>query len=291
VTYPSPLSCYAKPAKTGWIDNSNTIFRKLQANYYKILIITKFLYLLTYLTFCVTILFKKMKINAGKKPSISLRARDKSILETIKPIVDGIAMLLGENCEVLLHSFESLDRSIVHIRNGHITGRGEGAPITDLGMKILRDSARAEKDVTGCYYSKTVDGKFLRSMTITIRNEFKKPIGMMCINMNMSAPLIDVLNVFNGVGKQKGGETPENFVTNLEDLIKTTLRETITSISSHTNIPNHEKNKRIVYELTKKGIFEIRGAIDIVARELSLSRYTIYNYIRENRFLTKKETL
>jgi predicted transcriptional regulator YheO len=79
-------------------------------------------------------------------------------------------------------------------------------------------------------------------------------------------------------------------VTSLDDLVKTTLRETITSISSHTNIPNHEKNKTIVCELIKKGIFEIRGAIDIVARELSLSRYTIYNYIRENRFSNKKET-
>jgi predicted transcriptional regulator YheO len=157
-------------------------------------------------------------------------------------------------------------------------------------MKILQDSAHTERDVTGCYYSKTADGKLLRSMTITIRNEAKWPIGMMCVNMNMSAPLIDVLNVFNGTEKQEGGESPENFVASLDDLIKTTLRETITSISSHPDIPNHEKNKTIVYELIKKGIFEIRGAIDIVARELSLSRYTIYNYIRENKFSNKKET-
>lgn len=231
-----------------------------------------------------------MKTRTPKKPPAALTPKDREILEAIKPIVDGIAGFLGENCEVLLHSFESLDCSVMYIQNGHITGRKGGSPITDLGMKILKDSAGAGKDITGCYYSKTADGKILRSMTITIRNEAKKPIGMMCVNMNMSAPLIDVLNVFSGAGKQAGGESPENFVTSLDDLVKTTLRETITSISSHTNIPNHEKNKTIVCELIKKGIFEIRGAIDIVARELSLSRYTIYNYIRENRFSNKKET-
>jgi predicted transcriptional regulator YheO len=231
-----------------------------------------------------------MKLKTAKKPPVTLTSKDKEILDAIKPVIDGIALLLGENCEVLLHSFESLDCSVIYIKNGHITGRKEGSPITDLGMKIFRDSAGAGKDITGCYYSKTSDGKILRSMTILIRNEAKKPIGMMCVNMNMSAPLIDVLNVFNGVGKPEEGESPENFVTSLDDLIKTTLRETITSISSHTDIPNHEKNKTIVYELIKKGIFEIRGAIDIVARELSLSRYTIYNYIRENKFSNKKET-
>jgi predicted transcriptional regulator YheO len=229
-------------------------------------------------------------MGTAEKPPITLTSKDREILEAVKPVIDGIALLLGENCEVLLHSFESLDCSVIYIRNGHVTGRTEGSPITDLGMKILRDSAGAGKDITGCYYSKTSDGKILRCMTILIRNGAKKPIGMMCVNMNMSAPLVDVLNVFNGAGKPEGGESPENFVTSLDDLVKTTLRETITSISSHTDIPNHEKNKTIVYELIKKGIFEIRGAIDIVARELSLSRYTIYNYIRENKFSNKKET-
>jgi predicted transcriptional regulator YheO len=231
-----------------------------------------------------------MKPRAAKKPPATFTPGDREILEAIKPVVDGIAGLFGENCEVVLHSFESLDCSVMHIQNGRITGREIGSPITDLGMKILKDSAGAAKDVTGCYYSKTADGKILRSMTVTIRNGSQKPIGMMCINMNMSAPLIDVLNMFSGDGKPGGGESPENFVANLDDLIKTTLRETITSISSHPDIPNHEKNKTIVCELIKKGIFEIRGAIDIVARELSLSRYTIYNYIRENRFSNKKET-
>ncbi|MDR1932017.1 MAG: PAS domain-containing protein [Spirochaetales bacterium] len=226
---------------------------------------------------------------APKLPSITLK--DKQTLESVKAIVDGIATLFGENCEVLLHSFESLDRSIIHIANGHITGRGIGSPITDLGMKVLQESANTSRDVTGCYYSKTKDGKTLRSVTILIRNTKKKPIGMMCINFNMNASVISLLRTFGDSGQQEGSENPENFVSNIEDLIKTTLRDTITNINNHAAIPNHAKNKTIVYELIKKGIFDIRGAIDIVARELSISRYTIYNYIRENKFSAKKELL
>ncbi len=218
-----------------------------------------------------------------------LTAKDLATLESIKPIVDGIAALLGENCEVLLHSLENLDRSIVHIANGHITGRSVGSPITDLGMKVLREATSGNKDVVGSYYSKTADGKTLRSVTVLIRNEKKKPIGFLCINFNMSAPILSILKSFDLPAAQT--ETPENFATNIEELIQTTLHDAIISINSHKAIPNLSKNKIIVNELDKKGIFSIRGAIDIVARELSVSRYTIYNYLRENKFSRKKEAV
>ncbi|GHU60983.1 hypothetical protein FACS189445_2220 [Spirochaetia bacterium] len=218
----------------------------------------------------------------------SITVKDKQILDSVKPIVDGIAAFMGENCEVVLHSFESLDCSVIHIANGRITGRSIGSPITDLGMKILRESTDTSKDVTSCYYSRTTDGKTLRSATIMIRNPAKKPIGMICINLNMDAPLLSMINTL-AIPQAGSPENPENFVANLDELIKTTLRETIITINGHQDIPNHEKNKTIVCELIKKGMFDIRGSIDIVARELSVSRYTIYNYIRDHKSSQKKE--
>jgi predicted transcriptional regulator YheO len=224
--------------------------------------------------------------NSSKMTADSLiSSSDKQLLDMVKPIVDGIAVLFGKNCEALLHSFDNLDRSVIHIVNGHITGRTEGSPITDLGMKVLKESAETSQDVTGCYYSKTTDGKTLRSVTILIRNIEQKPIGMMCINFNMSVPLLELIETFQKPEMEQ--ESPENFVNNIEAMIKTTLYDTMTSIKSLNTIPNHEKNKSIVCELSKRGIFDIRGAVDIVAKELSLSRYTIYNYIRENKYTGK----
>jgi predicted transcriptional regulator YheO len=217
----------------------------------------------------------------------SITVTDNQILDSVKPIVDGIAAFMGENCEVVLHSFESLDCSVIHIANDHISGRGLGSPITDLGMKILRESAEARRDLTDCYYSKTTDGKTLRSITIMIRNPAGKPVGMLCINLNMDAPLRSILNTL----AVPQTENPGNFMANLDELIKTTLRETIAAINRHNDIPNREKNKIIVCELIKKGMFDIRGAIDIVARELSVSRYTIYNYIRGHKSSQKMESL
>lgn len=210
--------------------------------------------------------------------------RDKQTLESMKTVADGIAAFLGENCEVVLHSFESLDKSIFHIVNGRITGRDVGAPLTDLGMKLFTESCDSNKDVTECYYSKTVDGKLLRSITLLIRNSDGKPIGMMCINFNMTAPFVDVLHLFCTKEQPEMDKPPETFVNSIEELIEITLKEARVAVNSDNNIPNNAKNKAVVCELVKKGIFDIRGAIDIVALKLSVSRYTIYNYIRENKF-------
>jgi len=46
-------------------------------------------------------------------------------------------------------------------------------------------------------------------------------------------------------------------------------------------LPPSEKNKLIIQELYKKGLFNVRGAIDLAAKEIGVSRYTVYNYIRE----------
>lgn len=232
-----------------------------------------------------------MAKQVAKAKRASSTSGDKEILEAMKPIVDGIAAMFGENCEVLIHSLDTLDHSIVYIANGHVTGRSIGAPITDLGIALLQESTLNNKNVTDCYYSTTSDGKTLRSVTVLIRNASNKPIGMLCINFNLSAPLLSLIDISkNAQPKSAQNDKSENFEVNIENLIRTVLQNTIKNINSQKQIPNHEKNKNIVNDLIKKGIFDIRGAIDIVARELSVSRYTIYNYIRENKFAAKKNS-
>jgi predicted transcriptional regulator YheO len=217
-----------------------------------------------------------------RKNSTPVTAGDMQTLKAVIPLADGVAALLGPDCEVALHSFENLDKSIIHIVNGHITGRKVGSPITDLGVEILNHAAESGSDVTGPYHSKTVDGKNLRSVSILIRGEKRKAIGMLCINFNLSVPL-DRLMANYGVehGRSTAGTASvENYTDNIEGLIRSALEKILAEVSSQTTIPNNEKNKQVVAELNRRGIFGMKGAVDMVARELAISRYTIYNYLR-----------
>ena len=45
---------------------------------------------------------------------------------------------LGIGYEIVLHSLESMEHSVIAIANGHYTNRHEGSPITDLALDMLR---------------------------------------------------------------------------------------------------------------------------------------------------------
>lgn len=59
------------------------------------------------------------------------------------------------------------------------------------------------------------------------------------------------------------------------------LDEAIEQGNKNRGIPTIDKNRYIVSELYNKDMFDIKGVVDIVAKEIGVSRYTIYNYIRE----------
>ena len=221
-------------------------------------------------------------IEEARRHQIELTEEDRLVLRALEPVVDAVATLFGDNCEVLLHSLENLSNSVVRIANGHVTGRSVGSPITDLGIKALKNAHPGSSDVIGSYFSKTSSGKTLKSVTALIRNR-EKPIGLLCINLDLSVPLEDVLKTFVADWNGSGGESPETFAMSSEELVHLSVDKAIEKMSRERQISANTRNKRIVQELHQQGIFDIKGAVDVVARELGVSRYTIYNYLREIR--------
>ncbi len=218
----------------------------------------------------------------GRIKAVELGREDKAILHAIEPIVEGIAKLFGSNCEVALHSLKDPGHSIIKIENGHVTGRKIGSSLTDFGIKVLEDENSLKSNVIGSYYTKTKDGRTLKSITVLIRNDKEKPIGFLCINVDLSVSLINLLqNLLPSPGITV--KETKHFTTSVQELVEEVLDEAISKINKDKSIPNSKKNKLIAFELYNKGIFDIRGAVDIVAQKMGISRYSVYNYIREAR--------
>jgi len=212
---------------------------------------------------------------------IGLSKEDKAILRSLEAIVEGVAEVFGSSCEVVLHSLEDTSSSVVKIVNGNVTGRKVGAPLTDFLAEILRKADSLEKDVIGSYYNKLDNGRLLKSVSTLIRNTHGKPIGFICINIDLSAPLSDFLTGFLPVHGESSKNIIEHFPISVKDLISRTLEMVIADVNNRIEVPPSEKNKLITQELYKRGIFNVRGAIDLIAKEMGVSRYTVYNYIRE----------
>ena len=208
------------------------------------------------------------------------KAGDLAILDIISRTLDGVAAAFGSNCEVVLHSLDDLGNSVVRIINGHVTGRSVGSPLTYLGIEIL-EKARLEKtDVIGPYFTRLDDGRELRSVTTIIRDPEGKIVGMLCINIDISTPAADFFRDFLHLGAVVPEIPAEHFSVTSGEMISKVLASVMEKIGRQSRISPTDRNKIMVDELYIRGIFNVRGAVDMVAEELGVSRGTIYNYLR-----------
>lgn len=205
---------------------------------------------------------------------------DFAILKSYEAVVDGLAMLIGSHCEIVLHSLEDLKRSAVRIANGEHTGRKIGSPITDLALRMLHDMTDAESNVSRAYFTRAKSGVLMKSVTIAIRNGKQRVIGLLCINMNLDVPFSQIIATFLPPETQEM-DSSVNFASSVEDLVMQTLEFTIEEVSNDRNISNNAKNRQIVLNLYEKGIFDIKDAINQVADRLNISKHTVYLYIRQ----------
>lgn len=205
---------------------------------------------------------------------------DHEILSSYEAAVDGLAMLIGEHCEIVLHSLEDLKSSAVRIANGEHTGRKIGSPISDLALRMLHDMAGEDSSVSKAYFTRAKNGVLMKSVTIAIRNREQRVIGLLCINMNLDVPFSQIMQTFIPPETQENA-TSVNFASSVDDLVAQTLEFTIEEVNADRGVSNNAKNRQIVLNLYEKGIFDIKDAINQVADRLNISKHTVYLYIRQ----------
>ncbi|HBO38975.1 MAG TPA: hypothetical protein DD638_09965 [Pasteurellaceae bacterium] len=203
---------------------------------------------------------------------------DRTILNSYRAVVDGVSALIGEHCEIVLHSLEDLEHSAICIANGHNTNRQEGSPITDLALKSLHNMKT--DSVSKPYFTRAKSNSLMKSVTIAIRNKNQRIIGLLCININLDVPVSQFLQALMPASEQSETSTV-NFASSVEELVVQTVEKTIEEVTTDRLVANNNKNRQIVVSLFEKGIFDIKDAINLVADRLDISRHTVYLYIRQ----------
>ncbi len=222
---------------------------------------------------------ERPRLGLGNPP---LTAEDRTILDSYRPLVQAMADLLGPHCEVVLHSLEDPRRSVVCIANGHVTGRSPGSPLTDLALDMLRE-VRAGGRLHQTYFSTARNGHQLKSATTLIRNGNGRTIGMLCVNLDLDAPLHQFAATYTAVPETGLGHVPEYFASNVADLLETTVDAVLRQVEDDPAVPASQRNKQIVTALFDKGVFEIKEAIHYVAARLKVTHHTVYMHIRRHR--------
>ena len=205
------------------------------------------------------------------------------IFENLKRLAAVTVKMLGKNYEIAIHDFSKLPHSLIHIE-GTITNRKIGAPVTDLIIKQLRAEGDNVKDISN-YKTVTKTGQILKSSSTFIQDDKGKVIGVYCSNfaitdfLNATSCLNELIQTETITGEDK----KETFASTLDETIDSLMASEIRQIGKQPVSMTKEERLELLLALECKGLFMLRGAIDHVAKLCGVSKYTIYNNLKEIR--------
>ena len=206
---------------------------------------------------------------------------DREILAHYVKIGELLAEMFEPHLEVAVHDLRYPEHSIIAIFNGHITGRNIGEGTSDLGYEKV--SGKVPDKVVN-YKNESPDGKPLKSSSLTIRNNKGDIIGSLGLNYDISVfdQFSNVLSIFTN--------TEENtIIRGKEAFFYGNTKEDIHIAINHFKISNGLTNKvlsrkekhDVIRFLIRGGHLNKRGAVAIIGEALSVTRPTVYKYIKE----------
>ncbi|MGD2169398.1 MAG: PAS domain-containing protein [Chlamydiota bacterium] len=193
-------------------------------------------------------------------------------LDRFSSIAEALTLLFSPHVEVVIHDLKT--GCIREIFNSY-SKRRKG----DESLLGKEDQIPQDKDVFPPYIKTNWNGRKTKSVTAVIRDSKQKPIGLFCINLDLSK-WEEIHHFIQGFIQE-----PENVS---EFLFENDWREKINSyVSNYLQQRSLElaaltrKDKQILIQLLhKEGAFEAKNAATYIADVIKISRASVYNYLK-----------
>lgn len=106
----------------------------------------------------------------------------------LSKISKAIAGQFGQNCEVVIHRIneDNINNTVISIENGHVSSRQVGDGPSQIVLEALKKQAGSLNDHVN-YFTRTHDGKILKSSTVYFKDEEGKVEYIFAINYDISA--------------------------------------------------------------------------------------------------------
>lgn len=208
---------------------------------------------------------------------------NRSIIESYIPVLDFISAIMGDNCEVVLHDLTCPENSIIAIKNGHLTGRKVGGPLTDLVLKVIQNKSYKSQNFVANYKA---SGKFktFRSSSFFIKNHDEEIIGVLCVNIDIEPyervkETMDKLTLISSSIEKTMAE--EQLYDNVEELLQNMIQDAMNTVGVLPQRMSVDEKIEVVKHLNDKGAFQLKGAVNHVAKALEVSEPTVYRYLNK----------
>ena len=210
-------------------------------------------------------------------------------LESLKQIAAGIAAQFGDKCEVVIHDVSSHpEHTIVHIENGHVSGRKVGDGASMVVLEQLEHQHEQPKDHLG-YLTRTPDGKILKSSSLYIRNSRGAVTAIFSINYDVTGLMMMQQQLGELLSTRDKEQTEPEKIINVNDVLDELIQQSVALVGKPAALMNKDDKVRAIQFLNKSGAFLVTKSGDKVAKYFGISKYTLYSYIDANKQQEEKK--
>lgn len=197
-------------------------------------------------------------------------------LQAYLPFIEAVVELFQPFVEIAVHDL--LEGKLIAVYH-NISQRkvGDATPINELKVEINQFP-----DYFSPYVKRNWDGRNLKCTSITIRDEKRTPIGLVCINVDTTffAETKKIMETFLKIAPE--AESPiECFGGNYQDLITQLIEEYLSENKLHIRHLKRDQKKELVHHLYHRGAFNYKNAPPFISDYLKICRATVYNYLKE----------
>ncbi|MBQ2971690.1 MAG: transcriptional regulator [Ruminococcus sp.] len=203
---------------------------------------------------------------------------------TLCKLAHAIATHLGSSCEVVVHDLtdeNAANHSIIHIENGHITGRKVGDGASNVVLEQLSEYSKSgEKDDHIGYFAKTDDGKLIKSTTVYIKDDNKKVISIFSINQD-----ITTLSLASGIITElvspidSTSDKAERIIPDVNELLDELIWQSVDLVGKPVSMMNKDDKIKAIRYLNEKGALLITKSGDKISNFFGISKFSLYSYI------------
>ncbi|MBZ7946750.1 PAS domain-containing protein [Campylobacter sp. RM9939] len=204
-----------------------------------------------------------------------------------------LGQVLGKQYEVVFHVIDKKGTYIAAIENNHISGRTLESPLDAFISELIQKKVYLKKDFLYDYKALVEKNKFVRGSTFFIKNS-DELVGILCINHDASVirdaicKIIDIEKL-DDMGEFLSQDESSNLEINdlanvetlsrsIEEILAQNIDMSYLNSNYQLNITQKEEIAKTLYE---KGIFNIKGAVAIVAKFLKISEPSVYRYLKK----------
>lgn len=195
-------------------------------------------------------------------------------LQIYAPVAAAVSALLHPHAEVVLHDLRT--SRIAGIWNSYSGRRVGGASLLD------EEIGPGDAAVLGPYAKTGPRGERLKSVTAVLRGHDETPIGLLCVNLDVSR-LDEASRILAMLVATQEEPPPMLFGRDWREQMQTALDAWLRDAGLNRSALKRNDRIALIGALDQQGLFETRHAADHAAELLGISRTSLYNYLRAAR--------